>query len=178
MQSCPPFSCLQYFWNANCCVLSAQEYLGQSTMETGTQQPRTSQSFLTAADIELKRAERYRIFVSLLVLDLSFLPKVLGDKAEEAIAALTQLARDRVRCTDSVTLMDTGRVCLLFPETPRQSAMAASRRITDLMRQALTEKLGRNMDMMIPAEITSYPDAAGTKTLAKALQELTTRSRN
>ena len=147
-------------------------------METGIQQPRTSQSFLTVADIELKRAERYRIFVSLLVLDLSFLPEMLGNAAEETVEALTQLARSRVRCTDSVTLMSSNRIALLFPETPRQSAMAASRRLTELIRLALSEKVGKTVDVMIPVEITSYPDAAGTKTLAKALQELTANSRN
>jgi hypothetical protein len=143
-----------------------------------TQQEHSYQTFLTIADMELKRAERYRIFVSLLVLDLSFLPELFGDKAHEVVSELAHLAGGKVRCTDSISLMDARRMALLFPETPRQSAMLAARRLTEIMRRTLSEKAGRPVDAMIPVEIASYPDASGAKTLDKTLHELSNRNLN
>ena len=40
-------------------------------------------TFLNQAGIELKRAERYRVFISLIVIDLSFTDEIFGDKARE-----------------------------------------------------------------------------------------------
>ena len=147
-------------------------------MEIGTETTRAYQTFLTMAEIEMRRAERYRIFVSLLVLDLSILKEIIPDKSIELVDRLVDLAAARIRCTDSIAEADSYRVALLFPETPRQSAMLAAHRLTEMVRRVLSEETGQPVDAIIPVEIVSYPDAAGTKTLGKALQDLAQRSRN
>lgn len=139
---------------------------------------RACQTFLTMAEIEMRRAERYRIFVSLLVLDLSILQEIVPDRTAELVDRLVDLAATRIRCTDSIAATDPYRVALLFPETPRQSAMLAAHRLTDMVRHVLSEETGKAVDAIIPVEIVSYPDAAGAKTLAKALQDLAQKSRN
>ena len=147
-------------------------------METGTETTRGYQTFLTLAEIEMRRAERYRIFVSLLVLDLSILQDIVPQKTTEVVERLVGLAAARIRCTDSIAATDPYRVALLFPETPRQSAMMAAHRLTEMVRRVLAEETGKPVDAIIPVEIVSYPDAAGAKTLGKALQDLALRSRN
>ena len=147
-------------------------------MEIGTETARAYQTFLTMAEIEMRRAERYRIFVSLLVLDLSILKELVPDKSSELVERLVDLAASRIRCTDSIASAEPYRVALLFPETPRQSAMLAAHRLTEMVRRVLSEETGRPIDAIIPVEIVSYPDAAGTKTLGKALHDLALRSRN
>lgn len=130
------------------------------------------------ADIEMRRAERYRIFVSLLVLDLSIVKEMIPEHTPELVERLVGLAAARIRCTDSIAPTDPYRIVLLFPETPRQSAMLAAHRLTEMVRRVLSEETGSPVDAIIPVEIVSYPDAAGTKTLGKALQDLAQRSRN
>lgn len=147
-------------------------------MEIGTETTRAYQTFLTMAEIEMRRAERYRIFVSLLVLDLSILNEIIPDRSIELVERLVDMAAARIRCTDSIASADEYRVVLLFPETPRQSAMLAAHRLTEMVRQVLSEETGKPVDAIIPVEIVSYPDAAGAKTLGKALHDLAQRSRN
>ncbi len=151
---------------------------GLMELETGIETTRGCQTFLTMAEIEMRRAERYRIFVSLLVLDLSILQEMLPGRTTELMERLVDLASARIRCTDSIASTDPCRVALLFPETPRQSAMLAAHRLTEMVRRVLSEETGRSVDAIIPVEIVSYPDAAGAKTLGKALQDLAQRSRN
>lgn len=147
-------------------------------LETWTETSRAYQTFLTMADIEMRRAERYRIFVSLLVLDLSILKEMIPEHTPELVERLVGLATAKIRCTDSIAPTDPYRIVLLFPETPRQSAMLAAHRLTEMVRRVLSEETGKSVDAIIPVEIVSYPDAAGAKTLAKALQDLAQRSRN
>jgi hypothetical protein len=130
------------------------------------------------AEIEMRRAERYRIFVSLLVLDLSILREIIPAKSTELVDRLVGMAASHIRCTDSIASTESYRVALLFPETPRQSAMLAAHRLTEMVRRVLSEETGKPVDAIIPVEIVSYPDAAGAKTLGKALQDLAQRSRN
>lgn len=138
----------------------------------------TYPNFLALADLELKRAERYRIFVSLIVLDLSFLRERFGSTADDLLAQIAEAAGQKIRCTDTATIVDQQRLALLFPETPRQNAMVAARRLTELVRRTLSERSGQNIEETIPVEMASYPDAAGAKSVGTFLSELAQRSRN
>jgi hypothetical protein len=134
--------------------------------------------FFDLAGVELKRAERYRIFVSLAVLDLSFLGQKFGDRAEQVIANLAAVTARSVRASDSATLLATNQMALLFPETSRQNAGIAARRISGLIRQWLKENEQISTEELISVEMASYPDAGGTKTLTTFLEELTADRRN
>ncbi len=146
--------------------------------ETRHLPPSDYNTFIVQADLELKRAERYRIFVSLIVLDLSVVTKHLPNDAAKTVAQIMDAANKRIRCTDTVTLLDDSHIALLFPETPRQNAMIAGRRIADMVRRTLSEMLGQNVEDAVPMETASYPDAAGAKSVKLFLEELAKTSRN
>ncbi len=135
-------------------------------------------AFFDLAVVELKRAERYRIFVSLAVLDLTFLHQSFGEKAGQIVARLAGLIAQSTRASDSASLLENNRVALLFPETSRQNAGIAARRITSLIRTWLKEHEGQIADEMISVEMASYPDAGGTKTLTNFLEELAAGRQN
>jgi hypothetical protein len=138
----------------------------------------TRTGFFDLAGVELKRAERYRIFVSLAVLDLGFLKSVFGDRSAQVVDRLTSLIGDNVRAMDTATLLENDRVALLFPETSRQNAGIAALRISGMVRHWLKEYEGLQTEEMIAVEMASYPDAGGTKTISGFLEELAAGRRN
>ncbi len=128
--------------------------------------------FVERVGEELQRAERYRIFVSLVVLDLDSLKK---DRAREAAEfdRLVKLIKGNTRSIDSATLVNSHKMAVLLPETPRQGAEIAARRVTELIRQSFPAGFNENVDQVIPLEMASFPDAAGAKTVKEILGELT-----
>ena len=128
--------------------------------------------FVERVGEELQRAERYRIFVSLVVLDLDSLKK---DRAREAVEfdRLVNLIKGNTRSIDSAALVNTHKMAVLLPETPRQGAEIAARRVTELIRQSFPADFNENVDQVIPLEMASFPDAAGAKTVKEILGELT-----
>lgn len=134
--------------------------------------------FLQQAEIELKRAERYRIFISLVVLDLSFAEREFGEQATAIIDLLGERTRRSIRDCDYVALLGNNRLAVLFPETSRQGAEIGGRRLADIIRQELEQAHEVSFEDVIPMEMVSYPDAAGTKTVARLIEELVEKSRN
>jgi len=137
-----------------------------------------TEPFLDRAGIELKRAERYSVFVSLIVLDLNFTKDLIGEESRELMEEIERLARLNVRTCDYVSLVESHCLCLLYPETSRQGAEVAARRLTDLVCQELSRCGDKPVQQPIPLELASYPDAAGTKTFPAFLEELRQRSQN
>lgn len=135
-------------------------------------------SFIDRAGIELHRAERYRVFVSLTVLDLSLVGEFLGDRFPAVMENLSGLVRSSIRACDYIARLDDSRLALLLPETSRQGAEIAVKRLSEIIRKHLSETVNEDVREVIPVEIASYPDTGGAKTLAGFLEELTNRSRN
>ncbi len=131
-----------------------------------------AQLFIEAADLELKRAERYRIFISMVLLDLASADHLKEQGTQEVQQELLQLVGDSLRAYDRVALIPGNRMALLLPETPRQGAEAAARRATDLIRNRLAKTSEVLREMVIPLEMSSYPDAAGARSLAEVLEDL------
>ena len=135
--------------------------------------------FVTQIGTELKRAERYRIFVSLTVLDLGFLDGLMGEiERATLIRDIYDLTRQKTRGCDAVSVLDNHRLCVLFPETPRQGAEAAAKRIHKLVTSELSERLAQTVEQIIPMELASYPDAAGARTITQFLEEIQVASQN
>lgn len=131
-----------------------------------------SDSFIDSAYLELKRAERYRLFVSIIMLDLD--PRE-GQKAKSARLPLEEVLRDvrgDIRAVDSAALIGKRRLTILLPETGRQGAAEAARRVTDLVRDRMAQHSEVLRDQVIPLEMASYPDAAGTRSVTDMLKEL------
>ncbi len=137
----------------------------------------TEEPFIDKVGIELKRAERYRIFVSLIVIDLGFLATVPGDRPDGLIDDLINVVGRNVRAIDNVSRLDENRLALLFPETTRQGAEIASKRITELIRTYLVNQ-GNRVDQVIPLEMASYPDAAGARSVADFLRDFSDKNVN
>lgn len=140
--------------------------------------PTIDTAFLSHAEVELKRAERYRIFVSLVVVDLTSIRPALGNSLSGADAELLEMLRTHTRASDIASMVDQTSLALLFPETSRQGAEAAGRRLVDLIRKFVAGRSGQVDDHVIPMEMASYPDAAGARSLAAFLEELAHTHRN
>ncbi len=145
---------------------------------TGSQGTVIDTSFVARAGIELKRAERYRVFVSIVVLDLRGLQTKYNGGYTAAVRRFVELVRTHTRACDFVANLEEGTVGLLFPETSRQGAEVAGRRIAELIRKQIELETGSPAVDLIPLEMVSYPDAAGTRTIGEFLMELAARNLN
>ena len=137
-----------------------------------------SDTFAQKVEVELNRAERYRVFVSLTVLDLDPAAEVAGERTAEVLQDVAEGVREAVRTCDYVALLNHNYLAVLLPETPRQGAEVAGRRLAGIARTRLEERLGHGANRVIPVEIASYPDTAGARTLSGFLEELARKGRN
>lgn len=131
---------------------------------------RTEITFFGQVQNELKRARRYRAFLSLVVLDLR--QAVVGGDSEDEVASekLTDLLVENVREIDCVADLNDRVFGVLLPETPRQGAEIVGRRMTELVRSELSLDQSA-ADAGISMEMASYPDTSGAKTIADFLSE-------
>ena len=130
------------------------------------------------AKIELQRAERYRIFLSLICVDLSFL-KVLGESESQLIfSKVEETARRMIRGCDSANVMEHGCLAVLYPETNRDGAEVGAKRISEAVRNHLSKICDHPLPEFIPLEIASFPDAAGAKSIDELLSVMQARSDN
>lgn len=135
-------------------------------------------SFAVKIGYELKRAERYRIFLSLAVfnvgtiLDLSGtgITKTGHDK-ERLLGDLKKLVKQSVREVDYISNSGENKIGLLMPETSRQGAEAAARRISESINKYCEQNLGSPLDYLVPVEISSFPDASGTRSIASYIED-------
>ena len=140
-------------------------------MENSVSQNTASSPFVHRVDVELKRAQRYQIFVSLLVYDLSFLSSIKSDDDNSLQNKILQAVAKAVRAIDDVSLLASDKIALLLPETNRQGAEIASRRISSVVQECLDSfNQNINIDSVAP-EMASYPDAAGMKTIKDFLTD-------
>jgi GGDEF domain-containing protein len=138
-----------------------------------------SGTFLARAGIELSRAERYRIFICLTELDLGFTRDIFGEEESlKLMERIHEVVRNNVRDCDYSAFVNGRSLCLLFPETSRQGAEVASRRVSEVIRKELARHTDKPLEAIIPVELASYPDAAGAKTIKEFLKELQKRNRN
>ena len=127
--------------------------------------------FIHRVDVELKRAQRYQIFVSLLVYDIAFVNQLNQNESKKIQTDILSAVHDKIRAIDDVSLLDSSKIALLLPETNRQGAEIASRRISSVLKEILTEYKEEKVSEVISPEMASYPDAAGTRTIKDFLSD-------
>jgi hypothetical protein len=126
---------------------------------------------------ELKRAERYRTFLSLVIFNLGPIVDLAGpvsrDEArrDRFVREIQKVIRSTIREIDFVSNSGRLKVGLLLPETSRQGAEAATRRITDMITEFCGNYLARPDDYLVPVEIASFPDASGTRSIASYMED-------
>jgi hypothetical protein len=130
--------------------------------------------FLNQAGIELRRAERYRIFVSLIIFDLSTAAGALNEMADR----LSDEIRQNVRSSDHFAFIDRNRIAILFPETSRQGAEVTARRLRNVLTAALEPDRSGDAEQLIPVEMVSFPDTGGAKPIQDLLRDLSEQMRN
>ena len=134
--------------------------------------------FIREVDRELQRAERYSIFVSLTVLDLSFLGNKGFSFSPADLTKLSALIQSKLRTIDYVSPVGENQLGLLFPETSRQGAEIVIRRIADLVKDYLEESIESKIEDIIPIEVASYPDASGARSVKDFLSDWSEKHRN
>ncbi len=130
--------------------------------------------FASRIEYELKRAERYRIFLSLLIFNLGPVVDRGGSAGvteeeirEKFLSDIRSFIGHTVREIDAISNSNNIKVGLLLPETSRQGAEAAARRLGQQINGFCKEYFPQATDHFIPVEISSYPDAVG----ARAIQD-------
>ncbi len=145
-------------------------------MSTDSQHQVKANGFAQRINYELKRAERYRIFVSLVIFNMTpiveFLNRIeVSRQRADFLKAVGDIVKKSVREIDAVSNSGHAKIGLLFPETSRQGAEAAAKRISDALYSFCANYFGKPAECPIPVEISSYPDAAGARSLSSYLDE-------
>ena len=137
-------------------------------------------NFGLRAKQELKRAERYCEFLSLLVVDLSSLAKFAKggamksyQRVETFFEELERLVKGSVRETDLVSGVEDQKLLLLLSETPKEGAKSLSKRLGERVKYFVSSTLKTPPGWQVPMNILSYPDRKGKDKFLGFIQELT-----
>lgn len=122
--------------------------------------------FRDIALLELKRAERYRSFLSLLVLNLSEFLATAGrrkinsqEESRQFVVRAVNRLRQGARETDMITNLDNSRLAMILPETDRKGAQCAADRFHEMITEFMAEFMQSDYRFEIPLEITSFPNS-------------------
>lgn len=147
--------------------------------------------FVTNCWTELRRAERYHVFVSLAKFEIYPTGSTRKtDSSPDSQTIAEKLVR-AVRASDAVSLVNGSSVVVLFPETPRQGAEVATRRLQATIAEAIGLNVGSGtngemiartpsgsfaaLSALPSAQLSSFPDAAGARSIPDLLNELIVR---
>lgn len=133
------------------------------------------------ANRELKRAERYRSFLSLVVFNLSGFLSTVGqrkinspDEIDRFLAGLVERVVEGARESDLVSALDNARLVLLLPETDDEAAAVAAGRFQTLISEYLGALAGTDYRFEVPLEVISFPGRSDQRSLKVRLSELET----
>ncbi|HDL04634.1 MAG TPA: GGDEF domain-containing protein [candidate division Zixibacteria bacterium] len=147
-------------------------------MDSKTNRTETIARFADLISYELRRAERYRIFLSLVVINLGPIIELGGNGSlskdadkEQFLGDLFEVLRGSVREVDLISGYGDTKIGLLLPETPRQGAEAAARRISETLYSFCGDYFRKPADYLVPVEISSFPDAAGARSVASYIED-------
>jgi GGDEF domain-containing protein len=135
--------------------------------------------FRDLALLELKRAERYRNFLSLLILNLSEFLATAGrrrinspEKEQEFMGKAVHRIRHSARETDIISPLRDSRLAMLLPETDDRGAQMAASRFRAIIGELMGEILESDYDFEIPLEVASFPGKASEKSLKMRLTDI------
>lgn len=135
--------------------------------------------FRDIALMELQRAERYRNFLSLLVLNLSEFLSTAGRRkiesrkeAQRFMETVVNRVKGRARETDMISGVNNAHLVMLLPETDNKGAEVAGERFQKLLSEYLSDFLESDYRFDVPLEITSFPEQSGKKHFKSRLKNL------
>ena len=133
-----------------------------ATSEVGARPP-----FVCRVEKELKRAERYLSFISLVVFELGSNKHVWDEEFKKKI---TKTVERSIRETDIVGVSDTHRLAVLLVETPRFGAERTAERLA--VQLAELDPAGKNRGELV-VRIHSFPeDPEGKEEFVSTLEQL------
>jgi GGDEF domain-containing protein len=129
---------------------------------------------------ELKRAERYACFLSLLNLNLDSLlstikkrEKFTNGDYESALNKIREFVCGCLRETDIISGIESNRMMILLAETPYEGARRLSDRISNNLSDFISGSYDFSFRFDIPVEIASFPHTEKTPLkLAEAIEAL------
>ncbi len=134
--------------------------------------------FASRIDYELKRAERYRVFLSLAVFNIGPIVDMAGNGSfasdkdrSDFVGSIYEIIRHSVREIDAVSNSGNIRIGVLLPETPRQAAESTINRLSGSIQKFCSDYFRNGDNYLIPIEISSFPDAVGTKSIVSYIKE-------
>jgi GGDEF domain-containing protein len=138
---------------------------------------RSHRNFCARALQELRRAERYRQYISLLLIRENRAPSgtvedIYRDFAGP-LADLASLVRANSRITDLISGVEGGRFGILLVETAPDGARKFIARLEEMIESLFTNGIHTPGLIIMPVELISFPEeSTNPTTLAEALNEL------
>ncbi len=122
-------------------------------------------NFVDRTRQELSRAERYCLFLSVILIDMNDLSRAvanrnLGEKVDldEVCRAVEKNLRDSLRASDIVSPCEKHRIGLLLMETSRSGLEVVRRRIDSFLRDFLRAALRLPFDPEVTVKDASFPE--------------------
>jgi len=141
---------------------------------------KSHKNFSLRAVQELKRAERYSEFISLILIDMEKWLGPLSKKQKEAFLPgnwekeLYDLITRETRQTDVVSGLEKNKMALLLTETSPEGAKLLAKRLTEEIALFLAAERKKLLDPKALMKIVSFPDKQKGKekflSVVKALQ--------
>lgn len=126
---------------------------------------RPHQIFGLRAKEELKRAERYSDFLSLIVIDTTSLVKFARKYGtenftvpKELLGNLESVIRKSVRETDIISGFEKNRLGLLLFETPLNGANCLAKRLGEKIKDFVSGTVKTPQHWQVPMEVISFPE--------------------
>lgn len=126
---------------------------------------RSHKNFALRAEEELKRAERYSEFLSLIIIDLKSLRKFVAkwtkksyENQKDFFTDLERLIKKSVRETDVVSGFEDDKLGLLLSETPKQGADCLVKRLNESLRYFVSNSFKIPQEWQPCYEIVSFPE--------------------
>ncbi len=126
---------------------------------------RPHQIFGLRAREEIKRAERYSDFLSLIVVDITSLVKFARkygvrnfEFPRELLEYLEEMIGKSVRETDLVSGFEKNKLGLLLFETPLDGANCLARRLGERIKDFVSGSVKTPQTWQVPMEVVSFPE--------------------
>jgi len=125
---------------------------------------KSHKNFSLRAMQELKRAERYSEFVSLILIDLEKWLGPLSKREKEVFRSgnwekeLYDLVTRETRQTDVVSGLEKNKMALLLTETSPEGAKLLAKRLTEEIALFLAAERKKLLDPKVLMKIVSFPD--------------------
>lgn len=124
-----------------------------------------SQNFVDRTKQELSRAERYCLFLSMILIDMNDIKRAvanrhLGDKVDldDVCRSVEKNLRGTLRASDIVSSCDQHRIGLLLMETSRSGLEIVKRRVDVFLREYLRAALKLPFDPEVAIKDASFPE--------------------